>query len=151
MPFAAHAAEGYTIDPQHSFVNFSASHFWFATTHGRFDKISGKVTLDSVAKTGSVDITIDAGSINTDMALRDKNLRSPNFFDVAKFPSISYQSSVLIFSDDTLTGIAGNLTLLGVTKPVTLTINPYKCDTNPINQKERCRTAATTQIKRTLA
>ncbi len=106
------------------------------------------MTLDPVAKTGSVGFTIDAGSINTDIALRDKNLRSPNFFDIAKFPNIIYQSSIVIFSGDSPTSIEGNLTLLGVTKPVTLSINAYKCGPSPKNQKEKCSAVATAQIKR---
>ena len=147
LPISAYAVGGYTVDPGRSNVHFGIGHFWF-TTHGRFDKISGKITLDMAAKKGAVDISIEAASINTGIGLRDKNLRSPNFFDVAKFPNVIYQSSALIFTGDTPVSIQGNLTLLGVSKPVTLTVTAFKCGLQPANQKEVCNAAASTRIKR---
>ena len=147
-PFPACAAEGYTVDPEHSYVHFSVSHFWFATTHGRFERISGHATLDKSAQKGAVEITIDASSINTDIDLRDRNLRSPNFFDVARFPDVIYQSSALVFNGDTPVSIEGSLTLLGVSRPVTLTITDFKCSVQPEHNQEVCNTTANTRIRR---
>ncbi|MDO8412185.1 MAG: YceI family protein [Gallionellaceae bacterium] len=148
LPCCVSAAETYTVDPKHSNIHFSVSHFWFTTTHGRFDKLSGQVALDRAAKTGMMDITIAADSINTGIDLRDKNLRSANFFDVAKFPNVSYQSSALRFNGDTPVSVEGNLTLLGVTRPVTLTISTFECELPATDQKEVCKAVASTRIKR---
>ena len=148
LPFPTCAAEIYTIDPEHSDLRFSISHFLFLTTHGRFGKISGKVTLERVAKNGAVDIDIEASSVNTDHAKRDENLRSPNFLNATKYPKISYQSSAVKFINDTPASVEGQLTLLDVTKPVTLTINNFKCDTRPTDMKELCSATANAQIKR---
>jgi len=147
LPLAAHA-ESYTVDPAHTYPHFSISHMGFSTMHGRFDKSSGKVTLDRTAKTGSVDIAIEASSVSTGFAKRDDHLKSPDFFNAAEFPTITYKSSSMKFKGDVPTSVEGNLTLLGVSKPVTLTIDAFKCDTNPMNKKYECGAAASGQFKR---
>ena len=147
LPLAAHA-ESYTVDPAHTFPHFSISHLGFSTMQGRFDKTSGKITLDRAARTGSVDISIEAASVSTGFAKRDEHLRSPDFFNAAEFPAISYKSSGMKFKGDTPVSIEGNLTLLGVSKPVTLTIDAFKCGANPMNKKEECGAAASAQFKR---
>src|ERR1051325_10155545 len=78
----------YTIDERHTFPSFEISHFGFSTYRGRFDKTSGTITLDQEKKTGSVEAAIDATSISTGVAKLDEHLKSAEFFDVAKFPSI---------------------------------------------------------------
>jgi len=115
---------------------------------GRFDKSSGKVTLDRAAKTGSVDIAIEAASSVPVFAKRDEHLKSPDFFNAAEFPTITYKSSSMKFKGDAPASVEGNLTLLGVTKPVTLTIDAFKCGANPMNKKEECGAAASAQFKR---
>src|SRR5688500_7428612 len=87
FPFVAHAADSYSIDPQHTFAHFSVNHLGFSTMQGRFDKNSGKLTLDRAAKSGSVDVAIEAASITTGFSKRDDHLRSPDFFNVAEFPN----------------------------------------------------------------
>lgn len=148
LPLAAHAADSYTIDPAHTFPHFSISHLGFSTMQGRFDKTSGKVTLDRAAKTGSVDIAIEAASVSTGFAKRDDHLKSPDFFSAVEFPTITYKSSSMKFKGDTPVSVEGNLTLLGVTKPVALTIDAFKCGANPMNKKEECGAAASAQFKR---
>jgi len=148
LPFAAHAADSYTIDPAHTFPHFSISHLGFSTMQGRFDKSSGKITLDRTAKNGSVDIAIEAASVSTGFAKRDEHLKSPDFFNAAEFPSITYKSSAVKFKGDAPATVEGSLTLLGVTKPVTLTIDAFKCGANPMNKKEECGAAASAQFKR---
>jgi polyisoprenoid-binding protein YceI len=147
LPLAAHA-ESYTVDPAHTYPHFSISHLGFSTMQGRFDKTSGKITLDRAAKSGSVDITIEAASVSTGFAKRDEHLKSPDFFNAAEFPSITYKSSAVKFKGDTPATVEGNLTMLGVSKPVTLTIDAFKCGTNPMNKKEECGAAASGQFKR---
>ncbi len=148
LPLAVHAAETYTIDPQHSYTHFSVSHLGFSTTHGRFDKSSGKVTLDRAAKSGSVDISMEAASISTGLDKRDVHLRGPDFFNSAEFPNVTYKSSAVKFQGDTPSSMEGNLTLLGITKPVTLTISAFKCGNHPMSKKELCGADASAQIKR---
>jgi len=147
LPLAAHA-ESYTVDPAHTFPHFSVSHLGFSTMQGRFDKSSGKVTLDRAAKTGSVDIAIEAASVSTGFAKRDEHLKSPDFFNAAEFPTITYKSSAVKFKGDAPATVEGNLTMLGVTKPVTLTIDAFKCGVHPMNKKDVCGAAATGQFKR---
>lgn len=148
LPLSAHAADSYTVDPAHTFPHFSISHLGFSTMHGRFDHTSGKITLDRSAKRGSLDIAIDADSVSTGFAKRDKHLKSPDFFNAVEFPTISYKSSSIKFKGDTPSSVEGQLTLLGVTKPVTLSIDAFHCGDNPMNHKYECGAAASTQIKR---
>ncbi|HEY5995211.1 MAG TPA: YceI family protein [Gallionellaceae bacterium] len=148
LPFAAHASDSYTIDPPHTFAHFTVNHLGFSTMHGRFDKTSGKATLDMAAKTGSVEISIESGSISTGFAKRDDHLKSPDFFNAAEFPAITFKSKKFNFKGDAPASIEGELTLLGVTKPVTLTVTEFKCGTNPMSKKYECGAGATAQIKR---
>lgn len=148
LSLSALAAETYTVDPAHTFPHFSINHLGFSTMHGRFDKTSGTITLDRAAKTGTVDIGIDTDSISTGFAKRDKDLKSPDFFDVAEFPTMTYKSSSITFKGDTPVSVNGSLTLLGVTKPVKLTIDAFKCGINPMHKKEECGAGASAEIKR---
>jgi polyisoprenoid-binding protein YceI len=141
LPLSAVAAESYTIDPPHTFPHFSINHLGFSTMQGRFDRTSGTVTLDRAAKTGTVNISIEAGSISTGFAKRDEHLKSPDFFNAVEFPAITYKS-------DKPSSVDGSLTIMGVTKPVTLTIDAFNCGTNPMSKKDECGAAASAQIKR---
>ena len=146
--FNALAAESYTIDPYHTFPNFSISHLGFSTMHGRFDKTSGKITLDRAAGTGTVEVSIATDSVSTGYGKRDEHLRSPDFFNAAEFPAITYKSTAVHFKGDVPASVDGNLTISGVTRPVTLTIDAFNCGTNPMNKKEECGAAASAQIRR---
>jgi len=148
LPLSALAADSYTIDPAHTYPNFTINHLGFSTMHGRFDKSSGKVTLDRAAKTGSVEIAIETASVSTGFAKRDDHLKSPDFFNAAEFPNITYKSTAINFKGDTPSSVDGNLTISGVTKPVTLTIDAFKCGPHPMNKKEMCGADASAQIKR---
>jgi len=148
LPLAAHANDAYTVDPSHTYAHFTISHMGFSTMHGRFDKSSGKVMLDRAAKTGTVDIAIESGSVSTGFAKRDEHLKSPEFFNAAEFPSITFKSKSVKFKGDAPASVEGELTLLGVTKPVTLTITEFNCGTNPMSKKAECGAGATAQIKR---
>ena len=148
LPLSAHAADSYTLDPAHSFAHFAINHMGFSTVHGRFDKTSGKFTLDNAAKSGSLDVTIDASSISTGFAKRDEHLRSPDFFNAMEFPSVTYKSTKVVFRGNAPASVEGNLTLLGVTKPVTLTIDAFKCGQNPMSKKDQCGADAHASIKR---
>jgi polyisoprenoid-binding protein YceI len=148
LPVSAFAADSYTVDPYHTFPHFSINHLGFSTLQGRFDKTSGAITLDRAAKTGSVNISIEAGSVSTGYVKRDEHLKSPDFFNAAEFPAITYKSTAMHFKGDKPASVDGNLTIMGVTKPVTLTIDAFNCGTNPMNKKDECGAAASAQIKR---
>ena len=151
LPLAAHAADTYTIDPPHTYAHFSINHLGFSTMQGRFEKSSGKITLDRAAKSGLVDIAIDAATISTGLAKRDQHLSGPDFFNAAEFPTIIYKSNTVKFKGDTPSTVEGTLTLLGVSKPVTLTIHAFKCGIDPmdpVKKPEKCGADASTQIKR---
>ena len=156
LPVAALAApESYTIDPYHTYPNFTVDHLGVSTMHGRFNKTSGKVTLDRAAKSGSVELAIETASVDTGdqdkgsrPRSRDEHLRSADFFNAAEFPRMTYKSTALTFSGDNPSAIEGTLTLLGVTKPVQLTIERFKCNPATATAKERCGGNATGKIKR---
>ena len=144
----ATAADSYAVDPAHTYPNFEINHLGFSTLHGRFGATSGKITLDQAAKSGSIDITVDATSIDTGHAKRDTHLKSEEFFNVGKFPTLTYKASKLKFNGDKLTSAEGELTLLGVTKPVSLAVTAFNCGPHPMNKKQMCGAAATATIKR---
>jgi len=142
------AVENYEIDPAHTYPNFTVSHLGFSTMYGRFDKTSGTFAIDRVSRQGAVDITIQTSSINTGLEKRDDHLRSPDFFNTVEFPVATYKSGSVKFEGDEPKIIEGNLTLLGITKPVILTITAFKCGQNPMNNKAMCGIDATGSLKR---
>jgi polyisoprenoid-binding protein YceI len=144
---AALAADSYTIDPAHTFPHFTINHLGFSTMHGRFDSTKGKITIDKANNTGSVDIVIDARSVDTAFKKRDEHLRSPDFLNVGEFPEITFKSTKVTLNGGTAT-VKGNLTLLGTSKPVTLDVNNMKCGVHPFSKKEVCGFNATAAIKR---
>jgi len=151
LPFSAIAAESYTVDPLHTYPRFKINHLGFSTMQGRFDKTSGKVTLDRAAKTGSVELTIDTASIDTGFGKRNEHLKSPDFFNAAEFPTITYKSTAMRFKGDSPSSVEGNLTISGVTKPVTFTVDAFNCGPDPMDPKKlkyKCGADATAQIKR---
>jgi len=157
LPDAALAApESFTLDPYHTLPHFSVDHLGLSTVNGRFDKTTGKVTFDRAAKTGSVELTIPTATVTTGDAdkgsrprSRDEHLRTSDFFNVAEFPQMTFKSTKVNFTGDNPSSIDGELTLLGVTKPLTLTILRFKCNPASGNNKERCGGDATGKLKRT--
>lgn len=142
------SAATYELDPAHTYPNFTISHLGFSTMHGHFAKTSGMLELDMAKKTGSVDVTIDAASVYTGFAKRDEHLRSPDFFNVAEFPTITFKSTKVKFTSDKTAEVEGNLTILGKSKPVTLMVTSIVCGAHPMNKKEMCGFDANTKFKR---
>lgn len=142
------APETYTIEGTHTFPRFEYSHFGYSTQLSRFDKTTGTITLDKAAKTGSVDVTIDATSVNTGYPLFNQHIQGEDFFDTAKYPTITYKSTKVNFDGDKPATIEGNLTVKGVTKPVTLTVTSFHCMPHPMLKKDACGANATATIKR---
>ncbi|HYN78274.1 MAG TPA: YceI family protein, partial [Lamprocystis sp. (in: g-proteobacteria)] len=108
----------------------------------------GTIVIDRAAKTGSVDVTIDATSVNTGSAKFDEHIQGEDFFDTAKYPTITYKSKGLKFDGDSLVAVNGDLTIKGVTKPVTLAVSSLLCKQHPISGKPACGADASAKIKR---
>ena len=149
MSSAAYAApETYVIDTTHTKPRFEYNHLGFSTQLSRFDTTSGTITLDRAAKTGAVDVTIDAKSVNTGYALFNEHIQAEDFFDTQKYPTITFKSDRMKFDGDKPVAVDGNLTVKGITKPVTLTITSFKCMPHPMLKKDACGANATAVVKR---
>ena len=142
------APETYVIDPSHTYSRFEYSHYGFSRQASRFDNTSGSIMVDRIAKKGSVNVVIDANSINSGILLFNQHLQGENFFDTARYPTITFISDALTYSGDSLASVQGNLTIKGITKPVTLTVTSFVCKPHPMRKKEACGANATAQIKR---
>lgn len=128
----------YEMDPAHTFPSFEGDHFGISVWRGKFTRSSGKVTLDREAGTGTVDVTIDAASIDFGLEAMNEHARAPDFLDVAKYPQVTYKGQLAAFADGKPTRVDGELTLHGVTRPVTLQIDRFKCMPHPMLQREVC-------------
>jgi polyisoprenoid-binding protein YceI len=136
---ASAAPVTYNVDPDHTHPSFEVDHFGgLSVWRGNFKKTSGKVALDATAKTGTVDITIDTASIDFAHDKLNEHVSGPEILDVTKFPTAAYKGTLGGFSNGAPTTVTGNLTLHGVTKPVALTINSFKCIQHPMLKKEVC-------------
>lgn len=139
----------YKVDSGHTYPSFEADHFGgMSVWRGKFNKTSGTITLDRSAKTGSIDITIDASSVDTGNDDLNKHLKSADFFDVEKFPTATYKGKFTKFTDGNPVEVTGELTMRGVTKPVKLEIRSFKCGPHPMKKKEFCGADATATFNR---
>ncbi len=138
----------YVVDPTHTQPRFEYNHFGFSTQVHSFDKTTGTVIYDPVAKTGSVEITIETKSVNTGDPLLNKVLQDKDFFDSAQYPNITFKSTSVIFKGKNPVKVMGNLTIKGITHPVTLTVTSFQNKINPIEKKEEVGANAYTHILR---
>jgi polyisoprenoid-binding protein YceI len=139
----------YNVDPAHTYPSFEADHMGgLSVWRGKFDKSAGTVVLDKEKASGTVDITIDAASVDFGHAKLNEHAKSPEIFDVAKFPTATYKGTFTKFKDGVPTEVEGQFTLHGVTKPLTLTINQFKCMISPMTKKEVCGADASATFNR---
>ena len=138
----------FTLDPTHTFVTFEAKHFGTSTNRGRFDKKSGSIVIDSAAKTGQIEISIDMASINTGTTSFDGHLKSKDFFNAEEFPTATFKSTKIKFEGDKIDEVEGTLTMLGKTVPVTLDAEHYGCYDHPRLKRQVCGGDFETTIKR---
>ncbi|MGC2520748.1 MAG: YceI family protein [Burkholderiales bacterium] len=159
LPLAVMAApETYSLDPQHTFPHFEVAHLGgMSHLRGRFDRTAGKFTIDRAAKIASIELTVQTESVSSGFSnpagtiykiSRDDLLRSPDNFNVVEFPTMTYKSTSVKFDGDNPATIEGNLTLVGVTRPLTLHVENWKCGPNPFSKKEMCGGNAAGTIKR---
>lgn len=144
----AHAADSYKVDSNHTWPVFEVNHLGFSTQRGRFNKSSGRITLDLAAKKGSVDLTIETASIDMGFEKWDEHMRNEDFFNVAQFPTMRFVSDKLVFDGDKIVAAEGQFTLLGVTKPLTLTVANFRCAPHPMLKKQACGADISATFKR---
>lgn len=144
---SAHA-ETYTLDGRHTFPLFEVDHYGFTTQRGRFTATRGKLELDAGHRQGSVEVIIDAASIDMGLEEWNKHMRGERFFNVERFPSLRFAAANFRLEPDKPARIEGELTLLGVTRPLTLTVTRFKCAKHPVLPRELCGANLETSLRR---
>jgi len=147
---AAAQAANWDIDPKHTAAQFSVRHLGVSTVRGAFSKVSGSVQYDPADPSkDSLEATIDANSVDTRVEARDNDLRSPHFFDVQKYPTITFHSKATKIAGPGKLLITGDLTMHGVTKEVVLDVDgPSAAIKDPMGKGQRIGASATTKITR---
>jgi len=148
LPAMAQAAT-YQIDSAHTFPQFEIRHLNFSMLHGQFNHTTGTITMNRAKQMGSVDVTIAVDSIDTGNAQRDKDLQAPSFFDAAKYPTITYKSTKVVYRGKDAATVYGKLTIKGHTHPVDLKVMRIHCASNPFGGGTRCGFDASATIDRT--
>ncbi|MBS1156087.1 MAG: YceI [Proteobacteria bacterium] len=143
------APETYVVDGSHTFPRFSYSHLGYSTQLSRFNKTSGKIVFDKAAKTGAVDIVIDTTSVDTGFPAFNGHIQGEDFLDTTKYPTATFKSTKVVFEGEKPVAIEGNLTLKGVTKPVTLAVTSFQNMPHPMMKKDAIGANATVTVKRT--
>jgi polyisoprenoid-binding protein YceI len=147
-PASHAAAEEYLLDPTHTYPNFSIGHLGYSVMHGRFNDSSGRVVLDREGDRSLVEVTVRATSVDTGMDKRDEHLRGPDYLDAAKYPEMTYKSSKVTYTSDRTATVEGNLTLHGVTRPLTLNVTAINCAVHPMKRTWNCGFDASASLKR---
>lgn len=149
LSLPAAAADTYQLDPTHTYPSFEADHEGGASIwRGKFTKSSGTVVLDRAARTGTLAVKIDPASVASGNSILDAELRSEEFFDVAKFPDASYTGSRIRFEGEVPVEVIGSFTFHGVTRPLNLKLESFKCYQSPRIHREVCGTEATATFDR---
>ena len=132
-------AQVYNIDPSHTYPSFEADHMGLSVWRGKFTKTSGKIILDRQSKSGgSVEISIDASTIDFGHAKMNEKARGDEMFNVAKYPVVHFKSTALKYEGDKLIAVDGEMTMLGITKPLSLSMTHFKCLIHPLHKREVC-------------
>ena len=144
---AVAVGDNYTVDPEHTYPSLEFSHMGLSTWRGKFNRTSGKITLDRTARTGRADIQVDVASIDFGHHKMNEFALTADWLNAEKFPTMTYQG-ILVFKGDTPASVDGELTLRGVTRPVKLTINSFRCMQHPFFKKEVCGADAEGELNR---
>ncbi len=149
LPQSAQAADQYEFDKAHTQIMFSVSHLGFSNSHGRFTDFDGGFTFDAEKVEDSViDVTINSGSIEMDHKGWNDHLKNADFLDIEKFPKISFQSNEIVKTADDRGEVSGDLTILGITKPVTLEVVFNREGIHPYSKRHVAGFSATGEVKR---
>ncbi len=139
----------YKVDPNHTYPSFEADHMGgLSVWRGKFDRTAGTVTLDKVAKTGTVDISVDTASVDYGLDKMNEHAKKADLLDVEKYPQATYKGKLDGFVNGAPTKVIGEFTLHGVTKPLTLMIDSFKCMPHPMLKREVCGADATATFNR---
>ncbi len=142
------APQTYVVDGTHTLPRFSYSHFGLSTQLSRFNKTTGTIVFDKEARSGSVDIVIDMTSVDTGVALFDEHIQGADFLDTTTYPTATFKSTNVVFEGDKPAAVEGNLTIKGVTRPVTLRVTSFQNMPHPMLQKDAIGANATVTVKR---
>lgn len=146
---AAAAPVKYTIDPTHTYPSFEADHMGgLSVWRGKFNRSSGSIVLDKEAQAGTINVKIDAASIDFGNDELNEHVKGSEVFDTAKYPHATYTGKLTGFRNGAPTEVDGTLQLHGVSKPVTLKINKFLCKPSPMTKKEVCGADASAKINR---
>jgi polyisoprenoid-binding protein YceI len=127
------AADPYGLDPAHSAIYFEVDHFGYAKVLGRFNEVSGTLSLDAAdLSASSVSVEVKTSSLDTGQAKRDEHLQSPDFFNAAEFPTLSFKSTSVEKTGENTAKVTGDVSLLGMTKPAVLEITLNKHAPHPV-------------------
>ena len=139
----------YVLDPKHTYPSFAADHMGgLSVWRGKFTSTTGKVVYDKDAKSGTIDVTVDLSSVDFGNAKLDEHAKSPEIFDTAKYPTATYSGKFTQFNASGPTEAQGTFTLHGVSKPLTLKIDSFKCMQSPMTHKEVCGADASATFDR---
>ena len=143
----ARAADRFEIDSRHTYPSLEMRHGEMSIWRGKFNKTSGSIELDRTARTGQVDVRIETASIDFGLDAMNDHARADDWLNPKQFPEIRYQGK-LVFTGDTPSAVDGDLTLLGVSKPVRITIGQFKCVVHDDAKVEVCGADALAQLHR---
>ncbi|HUR40039.1 MAG TPA: YceI family protein [Verrucomicrobiae bacterium] len=146
LPVAA-KPENFAIDVDHTYPSLEFSHMGISLWRGKFNKTSGSIALDRAAKAGTVDIVVDTKSIDFGHDAMNEHAVGDGWLNTAKFPTMAYKGK-LVFKGDAVDEVKGDLTLMGVTRPVTLKVLSFKCIQHPYYKREACGADAEGEIHR---
>jgi polyisoprenoid-binding protein YceI len=143
------ATATYKVDPEHTYPSFEADHLGgLSTWRGKFNHTSGAITLDKAAGTGNVEIVVDMSSADFGHDVLNKAMQGKEMFEADKYPQAIYKGRLADFVDGRPTRVVGDLTLHGITRPLTLEIDAFKCMPHPVFKREVCGADALATFKR---
>ena len=139
LVMAGASAQVYNIDSSHTYPSFEADHMGLSIWRGKFTKTTGKIVLDRQSTTGgNVEIVIDASTVDFGHAKMNEKARGDEMFNVAKFPNVLFKSTALKYEGERLVMVDGEMTMLGITKPLSLRVTHFKCVLHPLHKREVC-------------
>ncbi len=138
----------YMIDGSHTFVRFSYNHLGLSNQSSQFNEVTGTVVWDQAAGTGEVEIVIDTTSVETGFPLFNERIQGEDFFNTAEYPTATFNSTEVVFDGDQPVSIEGELTIKGITRPVTLELTHFAAMPHPMLQQDAIGANATTVVQR---